>query len=124
MPLPRVAVWALSVVLALTFGFVGVSKLRGQSAARWHERFSHWGYPSGSQYAVGTVEILAGIGLVILRTRRIAAGIVIGVMVGAVGTHLLHGELPRVIPPLVLGGAASLVYCGSLHVRRPPGQAS
>ena len=43
--LPRVAVWAVAIFLAVAFVAFGISKLEGASAMRWTERFLHWGYP-------------------------------------------------------------------------------
>ena len=79
---------------------------------RWSERFAHWGYAAGVQYVVGVFEILGGLGVLIPKWRRAAGAILVGLMTGALCTHLLNAEFPRVIPPLVLGGAAFLV-CSS-----------
>jgi putative oxidoreductase len=108
--LPRAAVWALAILLALIFVLVGVSKLQGPSAVRWSERFANWGYPGGARAVVGALEILAGFGLLIPTSRRDAAAVLVALMVGAFLTHLIHGEFPRVVPPLVLGGGAILIY--------------
>ncbi len=113
------AVWAGAIFLAVVFVAVGLSKLGGASAIRWSERFGHWGYPAHTAYVVGVLEILGGVGVLIPRWRR-AASLILGVlMTGALGTHLVHAEFPRVIPPLVLGGVAFLMYSSQ---RRPAGQ--
>ena len=108
--LPRVAMWACAIFLAAVFVLVGISKLEGPSAMRWNERFVHWGYPASVRYVVGIVEILGGLGLLIAKSRRAAAATLIGLMIGALLTHLVSAESLRVIPPLVLGGLAFLVY--------------
>jgi uncharacterized membrane protein YphA (DoxX/SURF4 family) len=59
---------------------------------------------------IGILEILSGLALLIPRIRRPAAATMIGLMIGALGTHLVHGELRRLIPPLVLGGLAFVVW--------------
>lgn len=107
--LPKAAVWALTIFLAGAFVLVGISKLGGPSAIRWAGRFARWGYPAGVQYTVGVFEILGGFGLLIPRWRRAAAAILVCVMIGALCTHVIHGELPRIVPPLVLGGLAFLL---------------
>jgi len=107
----RIAVWAGAIVLAVAFVLVGVSKLEGDSAMRWTERFGHWGYPANAQYVVGVFEILGGVGVLIPRWRRAASLTLGALMVGALCTHVVNGEFPRVIPPLVLGGLAFLMYC-------------
>jgi putative oxidoreductase len=107
--LRKTAVWAGVIVLAVAFIAVGVSKLQGASAERWAERFQHWGYPAHTHAVVGVLELLGGIGLLIPRWRRAASLTLVAVMIGALGTHLVHSEFPRVVPPLILGGLAVLI---------------
>jgi uncharacterized membrane protein YphA (DoxX/SURF4 family) len=104
------AVWASAVVLAIAFASIGVSKLGGASATRWAERFEQWGYPANAQYVVGVLEIVGAIGVLVPRWRSAASLMLGALMIGAVGTHLVHTEFARVIPPLVLGGLAFLAY--------------
>jgi putative oxidoreductase len=108
--LRRAAVWVCAIFLAVAFVAVGISKLEGASAVRWTERFRQWGYPANAQYVVGVFEILGGLGVLIPRWRR-ASSLTLGVlMMGALCTHVVNAEFPRVIPPLVLGGLALLMY--------------
>src|SRR5262245_58438968 len=104
------AIWAGAVILALAFIAVGLSKFAGASALRWSQRFGQWGYPASAVYVVGVLEILGGLGVLIPRSRRAASLTLGALMTGALCTHLAHAEWPRVIPPLVLGGVASLMY--------------
>jgi putative oxidoreductase len=115
--IPRAAVWVCSILLAVAFVFSGISKLAGPSAMRWAERFAGWGYPDNAQYVVGVLEILGGLGVLIPKWRRGAAAILVALMIGALGTHAVNAEFPRLIPPLVLGGLALLLY----SARPPPG---
>ena len=108
--LPRTAVWALAILLAVVFVYAGISKLGGPSASGWAGRLARWGYPTYARYVIGALEILGGLGLLIPRCRRAAAAVLVAVMVGALCTHAVHGELPRIIPPLVLGALAFLLY--------------
>ena len=108
--LSRAAVWTCAVFLAVVFILVGMSKLGGRSAVGWAERLDNWGYPANAHYVIGGFEILGGLGVLIPRWRRAAAAILIALMVGALLTHAVHGEFPRLIPPLVLGGLAFLLY--------------
>ena len=107
------AVWTVAIILAAVFVSVGILKLEGSSAIRWSERFVHWGYPAGSHYVAGALEVLAGLGVLIPKGRRAAAAILVGLMVGALFTHLVHAELPRVVAPLALGLLALLVATSS-----------
>lgn len=110
MTLHRAGVWTCAVFLAAAFIFAGISKLEGPSAIRWTERFVNWGYPANTRYAVGVLEILGGLGVLIPKWRAAAAVTLVGLMIGALGTHAVHAEFARLIPPLVLGGLACLVY--------------
>jgi len=102
--------WSISITLSLLFAAQGLTKFWGPAATQWASRFLKWGYPAGSSYVVGAVEIIAGLALLLPRTRKPAAGSLVVVMAGALCTHLIHGELPRVIPPLVLGVLAFLLF--------------
>ena len=108
--LPRAAVWAIAIFLGVAFVAVGMSKVGGASALRWAERFQHWGYPAHAEKVVGLFEILGGLGVLMPGWRRAASLALGALMIGALGTHALHAEFPRVVPPLVLGGLASLMY--------------
>ena len=115
----RVAVWCGAIFLAVVFVAVGISKFERASAIRWSERFGAWGYPANAQYVVGVFEVLGGLAVLIPRWRR-AGSLTLGVlMMGAVCTHVMSREFVRVIPPLVLGGLAFLMYRSHL---RPTGE--
>ena len=115
--LPRAAVWTCAIFLAVAFVFVGISKLQGRSAVGWAERFAHWGYPATVSYVVGVFEILGGLGVLIPTWRRAAAAILVALMIGALFTHVVQGEFPRLIPPLIFGGLAFLLYSSRLPER-------
>ncbi len=108
--IPRAAVWVCGILLAAAFVFSGILKLAGPSALRWAERFAAWGYPENAQYVIGVLEILGGLAVLIPKWRRGAAAILVALMIGALGTHAVNAEFPRLIPPLVLGGLALLMY--------------
>jgi putative oxidoreductase len=116
--LHRAAVWACAIFLALVFVLVGMSKLEGASAARWTERLAQWGYPANVQYLIGALEIICGLGVLIPRWRRAAAAVLVGLMIGALCTHIVQGEFPRLIPPFVLGGLAFLLVFVGPSARR------
>lgn len=84
----------------------------------WAERFQRWGYPTGSSYVIGILEIVAGIAILIPRWRKIAAATFMIIMAGAVCTHALHGEWARVLPPVLLGSLAfASAWSAPDHVR-------
>ena len=117
--LPKAAVLAIAILLAVVFVYAGVSKAGGPSANGWAGRLARWGYPRNTRYVIGALEMLGGLGVLIPRCRRAAAAVLIAVMLGALYTHAVHGELPRLIPPLVLGGLAFLLYSSRTRSTRP-----
>jgi putative oxidoreductase len=104
------AIWTVAVVMGLLFVLVGWSKMAGASGINWAARLSHWGYPGASRYAIGGIEILAGLGLLVPPLRRWAAIALMVVMGGALVTHLIHGEFVRLVSPLILGGLSYGLY--------------
>ncbi|SMG48010.1 DoxX-like family protein [Marivirga sericea] len=103
--------WILAVVLALAFVMAGGVKLSGQ--AEMIQNFEKWGLPIRAMYLIGGAEILGAIGILIPKTRFLAVLGLLGLMLGAIGTHLLNGE--AFIPPLVL-----LILLGALTWIRKP----
>jgi putative oxidoreductase len=108
--LPTWAFWVLTSFLSLVFVLTGLSKLAGPSAVRWAARFANWGYPAFTRDAVGCLEILGGVGLVLNFSRRPAALVLTVLMLGALCTHLIHGESVRLIAPTFLGAQAFVIY--------------
>ena len=58
-------IWTVAVVIGLLFVLVGLLKMVGPSGINWAMRLSQWGYPAASRYAIGGIEILAGLGLLV-----------------------------------------------------------
>ena len=109
--------WCLSVPLSLVFLAAGATKF---AAPGWEMRFSAWGYPDWFRVVVGLLEVVCSILLLVPRTRRWAALVLTTLMLGAAGTHLLHGEAPRIIVNIVLAAllVAALTLTRRLHA--PP----
>jgi putative oxidoreductase len=105
MKLKRIATWALAVVLALEFCLAGAAKFPASSG--WIRMFAAWGYPSWARQAIGAIEVLCGIALLVPRARRPACAALLAVMAGAAVTHLTHGEPRRIVFNILL--AALLV---------------
>lgn len=58
----------------------------------WAGRFEGWGYPDGFSYVIGGLEVFSGLALLVPEAAGIGAAGLIVIMVGAVGTHVQHGE--------------------------------
>ncbi len=77
-------------LLALIFFASGAAKLAGlefEIAA-----FERWGYGIEFMYFTGTVEVLGAIALFIPALVRYSVLGLSGVMIGAMGTHIMHQE--------------------------------
>lgn len=106
-------IWLLQILLAFILTTSGWERMFGRSEV-WAGRFEGWGYPDGFSYVVGGFEVLFGLALLAPKVAGIGAAGLIVIMVGAVGTHVLHGE--PFWGPAVLGLLLAIVA----YVRRPP----
>lgn len=115
----NVVLWILQVVLAVAFLAAGAMKaskpkaeLSGQMG--WVDDFS-----AGGVKAIGVLEVLAAIGLVLpwaldvapVLTPLAALGLVL-MMVGAAVVHARRGETPMIGINVVLGVLAAVVAVG------------
>ncbi len=80
----------LSAIVALGFLFFGGTKLIGHEMIV--ENFKKWGLSDMFRYAIGGLEIAGAIGLFIPGLRRWAALGLMGLMIGAIYTHMSNGE--------------------------------
>lgn len=118
----NVVTWVLSIVLALMFLFAGGIKLSGQPAAA--EMFMRFGFPLWFMYLTGAIEVGSAILVLVPRLAPVGAGLLVCVMIGAIFTHLTHGQLPMIVIPIALLLIAIAV--GTLRgwrVGQPPSRA-
>lgn len=107
-----IALWSLSVPLALMFLMSGSGKLaNGETAGgmAFDEQFVAWGLPAWFRFPVGLAEIAGAIGLLVPRLRFLAAAGLTLLMLGAVGTHLANAEWVAAPIPAVLSALAATV---------------
>jgi putative oxidoreductase len=107
--LVQAGLWFLQVALMLMFLAAGGGKF-GQSA--WPRMFAHWGYPDRFYLVIGTIEVIAGLALVVPRTAAPAALTLLVIMIGAGITHLTHNEAHRLPQILVMSTMLALVAYG------------
>jgi len=98
--------WIVTALIAFIIGTAGISKLIGVEDIV--QNFQKWGYSDIFRYAIGGFQIAGAIGLFIPSVRKLAAMGIIGLMIGAIYTHVSNGE------PLSLNGAAVgvIALCG------------
>ena len=92
---------ALSILLALIFLASGLAKLASLEFEL--VAFERWGYPIWFMYLIGVVEVAGGVGLIIQRFSAAAAAALALMMIGAIGTHVMHSEWGML-------AAASLIF--------------
>jgi len=109
----RAISWVVQILLAIFFVLAASGKL--MSRPQWIEMFRNWGFPDKFYLVVGGLEVLGAVGLLIPRLTEYAAVGLIVLMIGAVATHLIHGEGLHVLRPLIFIVFLALV----VYLRRP-----
>lgn len=104
----KVAVWTATIFVAAVFLFAGADKI--VHAQAWQQRFvGEWGLPAWLAVVTGLLEIAGAALLVVPRRATYGGAIVAAVMIGAVGTHVVAGQLAQIVTPLILGSLAAAV---------------
>ena len=107
--------WTLRLLLAVLFVAQGVIKVGGSPT--WVSRFREWGYPDHLYMVIGVVELLAGIALLIPRFAAFGAVVLIVVMAGATGTHMVHREPQSLTTILLLALLAAILVIQRVKLR-------
>jgi putative oxidoreductase len=110
-----VGTWLPAILLVLIFARQGWAKFNDTSG--WAVAFRHWGYPDWFRVTIGVLE-LAGVFLLLLgRTAAFGALVIIAVMLGAWGTHLVFDggrHMTSEVVPLVLASIVLIVRRGQV----------
>lgn len=96
----RPFLWTVTALLSLLFLIAGLPKLVGVDAVM--SQFSDWGFSPAFMVIVGVVEIVGAVLLLFPTTASIAAAALAVVMVGAIVTHAMAGELIMTIVPILM----------------------
>ena len=102
-----IASWIIQVLIAGLFLMMGSQKLMGEAEVT--ANFVRWGIPGFMLYVIGTLEVLGAIGLFIPRLAGLAATGLILLMVGALFTHLIHGEYGMALMPVAVMAMLAVV---------------
>ncbi len=120
MGIKKGTLWTATILLSVIFVASGASKLLGSDFAT--DGFEGWGYPLWFMVLVGLGETAGAIFILLPRytllgvsMRFWGATILVAVMMGAVGTHIVHDEYDLLLVPLAL-----LLMSGVLAVRDRP----
>ncbi len=84
----RLPTWLLAAIFAAS----GIAKLLALPFEV--EAFARWGYPPAFMVLVGALEVAGAAGLLVPRLSALASACLAALMLGAIGTHLLHAEWP------------------------------
>ena len=77
----------MTAMLVVVFTRAGIDKFSDTSG--WARAFAHWGYPVWFRVFIGVLEVAAAALLLWPRTAPFGALIVIVVMLGGMGTHIV-----------------------------------
>lgn len=104
----KVMVWAVTIFVAAVMFLSGFGKI--VQMASWQQQFAGaWGLPGWLAPVTGVVEI-AGAALLVVPRRAVFGGaLIVLVMIGASGAHIMAGELGRLPVTATLGALAALV---------------
>ncbi len=103
--------WVLRVLLGALFIFASLGKLTAQAMVV--SMFHSFGYPVWFMTFVGVVELIAGLAILVPRTARWGAVLIVCVMVGAIVTLAIHGTVSQLLVPVIVLVAA--IVAGSLQ---------
>jgi uncharacterized membrane protein YphA (DoxX/SURF4 family) len=96
--------WLIAIFLAYVFSRQGLAKFSPTSG--WSAAFRMWHYPDWFRMTVGVVEVAAAAFVLIPRTALAGGVLIVGVMLGGMGTHVWWGHPSQVtseVLPLLLG---------------------
>jgi len=112
----EVLLWIFAAMLILVFVPAGWDKFDPSSG--WARAFAFWHYPVWFRLLIGALEIAAAVLLLWPRTAAYGAAIIVVVMAGGMGTHVLIEHRPsRATSELLQFIFASIVLAGRWRTR-------
>jgi hypothetical protein len=114
----EVLMWALTLWLIYVFSRAGLDKF--DDASGWARAFRFWGYPVWFRMLIGAIELAAAALLCWPRTAACGALLIVVVMLGGMGTHVVvEGRPGRVTSELGQLVFSSIVLAGRWRQRIP-----
>ena len=102
-------IFGLVLTIALALFFIvpnGLGKTFGLLGTDINELAETFGYSAGFMQLIGGLELLGGVGLLLPQTRKLAALGLIGLMLGAIVTHIRMPATIGMLPMPILTAAA------------------
>ncbi|MBA3873072.1 MAG: DoxX family protein [Anaerolineae bacterium] len=115
----NVAIWIVQILLALAFGAAGFMKItQPREKLMTNMRFAE-DFAPNTVKGIGTLEVLAAIGLILpfltgilpVLTPLAAVGLIL-TMIGAIIIHVRRGEYPGLVVNFILLALAAFVVYG------------
>jgi putative oxidoreductase len=112
----EILLWALAAMLIMVFARAGWDKFDPSSG--WARAFAFWHYPVWFRLLIGVLEIAAAVLLLWPRTATYGAAIIVVIMAGGMGTHVVIEHRPsRATSELLQFTFASMVLAGRWRTR-------
>jgi uncharacterized membrane protein len=90
-------------ILFLGVGFLGVGMLKVNAYPSLVSQFDAWQFPLWSMYAIGILEMAFALSL-LTTWRKCGTYALIGLMIGAIATHVMHNEIDQLYGPIIVIG--------------------
>lgn len=107
----------LIIAIAIIYIAMGLRKLFGTESIVTD--FLSWGYGPLFMKFIGAIELIGAVALLISRTRLYAIPSLGVVMLGAVGTHLMHAEYFPALLPVAMIVLLTIVFMMSQKNLKP-----
>lgn len=114
--LRKAAVWIPSLFLVYVFAPQVWNKW--SETGGWAIAFRHWGYPAWFRITIGVVETAGALMLLWSRTAILGAAMILAVMLGAVGTHIVKDGGRHITSEVVPITLATIVLVLRLRAAR------
>lgn len=93
-------------LVVLCAGMMGMGMVKLVGVPELVERFAEWGFTRWMVFAIGIIELSISIALFIKPVRKYAVLVLVALLVSALSTHVLFGDVSGAIGPFaVLTGA-------------------
>ena len=104
----NIATWVVTVIMALAFLGAGFAKVSGDEMMV--EAFTMMGLPDWFRIAIGSLELVGGVLLLVpAMTGTSAFGLSI-IMLGAIACHVIYTPISQAVPAVVLFALLTYVY--------------
>jgi putative oxidoreductase len=94
------ATWVLSIIVALAFLGAAFAKFTYQPSMV--TLFQSFSYPLWFMYVTGSLEVAGAVLVLIPRFAIFGAGLLSAIMVGAISSHVSHGQAGAIVPLILL----------------------